>query len=128
MPGPRDKDTPNVNSKQVLELTVGTLQTHLNLSIAGSKCNTLDVLRLLVATSAERSTIESACRETKSSPSGNRVREQLEAELPRGLEELRELEAVLNEALVEHLPPRILNRTHQVAVDLVLIPYHGQPD
>lgn len=128
MSGPQDKDTPNVTSEQVLDLTVETLQAHLKLSIDGSKCNTLDVLRLLIAASAERSTIESACRETEIGPSGNRVREQLEAELPQSLEELRELEATFNEALVEHLPSRILNRTHQVAADLVFIPYHGQPD
>lgn len=128
MSGPQDKDTPNVTSEQVLDLTVETLQAHLKLSIDGSKCNTLDVLRLLIAASAERSTIESACRETETGPSGNRMREQLEAELPQSLEELRELEATFNEALVEHLPSRILNRTHQVAADLVFIPYHGQPD
>jgi len=44
------------------------------------------------------------------------VREQLEEELPSTLEELRTLEAVFNEVLVDNLPPRILNRKHQVAV------------
>jgi len=112
----------------VLDLTVETLQEHLSLSIEGYKCNTLDVLRLLVAAAAERSSIESACSETETSPSGNRVREQLEEELPPTLEELRTLEAAFNEVLVGNLPPRILNRNHQVAIDLVLIPYHGQPD
>jgi hypothetical protein len=128
MPGPRHKDTPAVTAEQVLDLTVEALQTHLNLSIEGSKCHTLDVLRLLVAASAEQSSIESACSETKTSPSGNRVREQLEAQLPQGLEELRTLEAAFNEALVEHLPVCIFKRSRQAAIDLVLIPYHGQPD
>jgi hypothetical protein len=128
MTGPKDKDTPEVTAEQVLELTVGTLQSHLSLSIEGSKCGTMDVLRLLVAASAERSSIESACHETESSPSGNRVREQLEAALPQKLEELRTLEATFNEALAEHLPRSICKRTRQVAIDLVLIPYHGQPD
>jgi len=124
----RDKDTPAVTAEEVLDLTVETLQEHLSLSIEGYKCNTLDVLRLLVAAAAERSSIESACSETETSPSGNRVREQLEEELPPTLEELRTLEAAFNEVLVGNLPPRILNRNHQVAIDLVLIPYHGQPD
>jgi hypothetical protein len=128
MTGPKDKDTLEVTAEQVLELTVGTLQSHLSLSIEGSKCGTMDVLRLLVAASAERSSIESACHETESSPSGNRVREQLEAALPQKLEELRTLEATFNEALAEHLPRSICKRTRQVAIDLVLIPYHGQPD
>jgi len=128
MPGPQEKDTPEVTAEQVLDLTVETLQTHLNLSIEGTKCHTLDVLRLLAAASAERSSIESACRETETSPSGNRVREQLEAELPQGLEELRTLEAEFNEALVEHLPSCIFKRSRQIATDLVLIPYHGQPE
>lgn len=123
-----DQDAPTVTAEQVLDLAVETLRKHLNLSIDGYRCHTLDVLRLLVAASAERSSIESACDETKTSPSGNRVREQLEAELPPKLEELRALEAAFNEALVENLPPRILNRKHQVAADLVLIPYHGQPN
>jgi len=128
MSKPQDKDTPAVTAEEVLDLTVETLQEHLGFSIEGYKCNTLDVLRLLVAAAAERSSIESACSETETSPSGNRVREQLEEELPPTLEELRTLEAAFNEVLVDNLPPRILNRNHQVAIDLVLIPYHGQPD
>jgi len=128
MSKPQDKDTPAVTAEEVLTLTVETLQKHLGLSIEGYKCNTLDVLRLLVAAAAERSSIESACSETETSPSGNRVREQLEEELPPTLEELRTLEAAFNEVLVDNLPPRILNRNHQLAIDLVLIPYHGQPD
>jgi hypothetical protein len=128
MPGPREKDTPDVTAEQVLDLTIENLRTHLNLSIEGSKCHALDVLRLLVAASVERSSIESACRETETSPSGNRVREQLETELPRGLEELRTLEAKFNEALAEHLPSCIFERSRQIAIDLVLIPYHGQPE
>ena len=128
MSKPQDKDTPVVTAEEVLDLTVETLQEHLGLSIEGYKCNTLDVLRLLVAAAAERSSIESACSETETSPSGNRVREQLEEELPSTLEELRTLEAAFNEVLVDNLPPRILNRKHQAAIDLVLIPYHGQPD
>ena len=128
MSGPQGKDSPTVTAEQVLDLTVETLQKHLNLSIDGYVCRTLDVLRLLVAASAEQSTIEGICRETETSPSGNRVREQLEAELPQTLEGLRTLEAVFNEALAENLAPRILNRKHQVAVDLILIPYHGEPD
>lgn len=128
MSGPQDEGTAVVTAEQVLDLTVETLQTHLNLSIEGSKCRTPDVLRLLVAASAERSSIESACRETETSPSGNRVREQLEAELPQGLEELRTLEAAFNEVLVEHVPSCVFKRDRQIAIDLVLIPYHGQPD
>ena len=128
MTGPRDKDIPDVSAGQVLDLTVETLQTHLNLSIEGLKCRTVDVLRLLAAASAERSSIESICSETRTSPSGNRVREQLEAELPQQLEELRTLESAFNEALVEHLPPCMFKRTREVATDLVLIPYHGEPD
>jgi putative transposase len=128
MSKPQDKDAPVVTAVEVLDLTVETLQEHLSLSIEGYKCHTLDVLHLLVAAAAERSSIESACSETETSPSGNRVREQLEEELPPTLEELRTLEAAFNEVLVDNLPPRILNREHQVAMDLVLIPYHGQPD
>jgi hypothetical protein len=128
MPGPEYKDTPEVTAEQVLDLTVKTLQKRLNLSIEGSKCHTLDVLRLLAAASAERSSIESACRETETGPSGNRVREQLEAELPQGLEELWTLEAAFNEVLVERVPPSVFKRRRQIAIDLVFIPYHGQPD
>ena len=128
MSKPQDKDTPAVTAEEVLDLTIETLQEHLGFSIEGYKCHTLDVLRLLVAAAAERSSIESACSETETSPSGNRVREQLEEELPSTLEELRTLEAAFNEVLVDNLPPRILNRKHQAAIDLVLIPYHGQPD
>ena len=128
MTGLEDKDIPEVTAEQVLDVTIKTLQSHLNLSIEGSKCCTPDVLRLLVAAAAERSSIESACHEMETSPSGNRVREQLKGELPQGLEELRTLEAAFNAALVEHVPRSVFKRSRQVAVDLVLIPYHGQPD
>lgn len=127
MSGPQSKDTPEVTAEQVLDLTVKTLQKHLDLSIDGYVCHTLDVLRLLVAASAEQSSIEGACRETASSPSGNRVREQLEAELPQNLTELRTLERTFNQILVENLAPGIGNRKQQVAMDLILLPYHGKP-
>ena len=128
MPGPEYKDTSEVTAEQVLDLTVKTLQKHLDFSMEGTKCRTLDILRLLAAASAERSSIEGACRETETSPSGNRVREQLEAELPQGLEELRTLEALFNKVLVERVPSSVFKRRRQTAIDLVLIPYHGQPD
>jgi len=49
MSKPQDKDTPVVTAEEVLDLTIETLQEHLSLSIESYKCNTLDVLRLLVA-------------------------------------------------------------------------------
>jgi len=50
MPGPQ----PEVTAEQILDLTTEVLQTHLNFSTEGTKCSTPDVLRLLVAASAER--------------------------------------------------------------------------
>ncbi len=43
------------------------------------------------------------------------------------LPDLDLLERRLNHALVEHLPGRRHRRRHRLAIDLVLLPYHGQP-
>ena len=56
-------------------------------------------------------------------PSPNTVRNYLSDSL---LEKVETLEAKLNAAAIAQLPPRIIGHQHKVAIDLVLIPYHGQ--
>lgn len=51
----------------------------------------------------------------------------LHAALPQALNQLWRLEAQLNRVLVLNVPARLLRVRCDLAIDLVLVPYHGEP-
>src|SRR5271168_1456124 len=87
-------------------------QKHLKLQDHGPKCTAARVIALAAA-----------CAALRQAPSDQAVRDALLATLPN----LLELQRRINRALVGDLPKALRQRRQQVAIDLVLIPYHGQP-
>jgi hypothetical protein len=69
--------------------------------------------------------IESACQELQAAPSGNRLREVLGEALP----DRAGLQRILNRIFRQQLHPSVwkCKRDFNIAIDLTLIPYHGQP-
>jgi hypothetical protein len=63
------------------------------------------------------------CRDLVKAPSDQTIRDALDAALP----EIGELERRLNLALATKLPNALLRRPRRIAIDLTLIPYHGEP-
>jgi putative transposase len=87
-------------------------------------CCTARVLwHVIFAACARLCTLAAACRCLATAPSRETVRQATLAWLPVRDELLRRL----NRALSVEIPRAVRKRAQQVACDLVLIPYHGQP-
>ncbi len=118
------------DSAQVRRALVDVLTGTLGLKIAGRSLDAPQLWNLLLAASVQRGTIESACTEMPA-VSGNTVREHLHRALGDAAEDLTVLERSLNRALWTQLPRHFVRglpkRSYDIAMDLVEIPYHGQP-
>jgi hypothetical protein len=101
----------------------GVLQKHLRLKDHGPKCRSGILWTILLYAAARIVSLAAACAALRNAPSDTAVHDALLAGLPK----FAELQRRLNRALQGDLP-NALRRKHQpLAIDLVLIPYHGQP-
>jgi hypothetical protein len=98
-------------------------QKHLKLQDHGPKCTAHTLLGLLFYAAARVISLAAACAALRQAPSDQAVRDALQATLPN----LLELQRRINRALVGDLPKALRQRRQLLAIDLVLIPYHGQP-
>jgi putative transposase len=89
------------------------------------QCRASVLGHILLYAAARITSLFDACARLQHAPSDDAVRKALLAGLP----PLDELEERLNAALLDGLPPRLLKkqRRWRLAIDLTLIPYHGQP-
>jgi len=99
------------------------LGTALRLEYQGYKCSTSTLLQVLLIAAARVVSVFAACRDLADAPSDQTIRNALAATLP----EIAELERRLNLALVTHVPKALRRKSRMLAIDLTLIPYHGQP-
>jgi putative transposase len=97
-------------------------QTHLKFKDHGPKCRASVLLNILFYAAARICSIAAACKALKDAPSDQAVYDALAATLP----ELHELQRRVNRALAGDLPKALRRRKQPLAIDLVLIPYHGQ--
>lgn|GEM_PF-3997794 len=63
------------------------------------------------------------CRDLADGPCDQTIRNALDESLP----EISELQRRLSLCLVTKLPKALLSQSRRIAIDLTLIPYHGQP-
>jgi putative transposase len=99
------------------------LATALRLEYEGTKCTASTLLQVLLIAAARVVSIFAACRDLADAPSDQTIRNALFASLP----EMVELERRLNRALSTELPKALRRKRRIIAIDLTLIPYHGQP-
>jgi hypothetical protein len=99
------------------------VQRHLQLRDHGPKCSARVVLTLLFTAAAWVTSLSETCRRLRGAPSDEAVRLALLATLP----QYAALQRCLNIALASRLPTAVRKGRHPLALDLVLIPYHGQP-
>lgn len=99
------------------------LSTALRLEYEGTKCTASMMMQILLIAAARVVSIFAACRDLADAPSDQTIRNALFASLP----EMAELERRLNRALVTDLPKALRRKARMIAIDLTLIPYHGQP-
>jgi hypothetical protein len=86
-------------------------------------CTARIFFHVLFAASARLCTLAAACRSLARAPSRETIRQATLRLLPQRDELLKRL----NRALTVEVPRVLRKRAQQVAIDLVLIPYHGQP-
>jgi putative transposase len=115
-----------ITAEQVRALAVALLTEQLPLGLDGYKYTDADVHQVLVAAAAQARSVESVARQLVAAPSANRVRQVLAEHLFADLD-LDALEAECNALLAARLPSGLDRHRHRLAVDLVLIPYHGAP-
>jgi Transposase DDE domain len=99
------------------------LGSALQLKYEGVKCNASTLLSVLLIAAARVVSIFAACRDLADAPCDQTIRNALAASLP----EMPELERRLNLALATELPKALRRKARMIAIDLVLVPYHGQP-
>lgn len=99
------------------------LQQHLQLHGHGPKCTVQALWNVLLYAAASVRSIAATCAALVCAPCGQAVHDALQATLP----EIDELQRRINRALAGDLPKALRRCRQPLAVDLVLIPYHGQP-
>ena len=109
---------------QLLDAFVQMVRPHLSFELTGTRISETDMLYVLGYAALQHNSLEHACLELKGAPSGNRVREVLHAGLPEAVS----LQRRLNTILRRQLPRGLLKtrRRYALALDITLIPYHGQ--
>lgn len=89
----------------------------------GRKCTTRVLLQILLIAASRVVSVFAACRDLADAPTNVTIFNALYATLP----EIRELERRLNRALVTKVPRSLRRKARMLAMDLTLIPYHGEP-
>ncbi len=120
---PKSNVSRTLESQQVLNALMEAIRPYVPLELQGTRLTPDDLWAILGYASVQQMSIEGACAELDSGPSGNRVREVLQGALP----ERPVLQRQLNTALRRQLPRpyRKFKRSFALAFDLTLIPYHG---
>jgi Transposase DDE domain len=98
------------------------LQKHLRLKDHGPKCRASVLWTVLLYAAARITSLAAACAALRDAPSDSAAHDALLAGLP----EFAELQRRLNRALQGDLPKALRRRRQPMAIDLTLIPYHGQ--
>jgi putative transposase len=101
------------------------VRKNLPLDLRNTRITEDDIIYALAYANVHRLSIESACQELQGAPSGNRLREVLVDALPDRIG----MQRMLNRMFRQQLHPSIwkCKRDFNIAIDLTLIPYHGQP-
>ena len=125
MSKPGIKVTRTVQSEQVLNAFIEVVRENLPLDLKKTRITASDMIYVLAYANVHRLSIESACQELHDAPSGNRLRDVLAA----ALQDRPGVQRTLNKIFRKQLHPSLWKgrRDYNIAIDLTLIPYHGQP-
>jgi Transposase DDE domain len=112
-----------LNRNRVHRLAAEHLQTHLQFKDYKRKTSAQTLWSMLLAAAARITSLSDACGRLRDAPSDETARKALLATLP----DYAALQRQLNAALAGHLPKALRKHLQRLAIDLTLIPYHGQP-
>ena len=118
------KNNRNLQSQQVLNALITIVRPYLPLDLQNTRITAEDIIAVLGYASANRISADAACHELKEAPSANRLREVLAKALPDRII----LQRALNRILRAQTPRFVKKgkRSYYLAIDLTLIPYHGE--
>ena len=113
-----------LRSQQVLKALIAILRPYVPLDLQNTRITAEDIIAVLGYASVHRISIDAASHELKEAPSANRLREVLAQALP----DRATLQRALNTILRMQTPRFIKKgkRAYYMAIDLTLIPYHGE--
>ena len=125
MSKPAHKNNRVLRSQQVLSALIAIVRPYLPLDLQNTRITAEDIIAILGYASANRISMDAACHELKEVASANRLREVLAQALP----DLVTLQRALNTILRAQTPRFVKKgkRAYYIAIDLTLIPYHGEP-
>ena len=98
------------------------LRSELRLKDFGNRCPVTTLLAVIFTACCRLGSLFAAARRLAAAPSHETVRQALLHNLP----DLDTLERRLNRVLVADLPKGLTRRRQRLAIDLTLLPYHGQ--
>ena len=113
-----------LRSQQVLNALILAVRPYLPLDLRNTRITAEDIIAVLGYASVHRVSMDAACSELKEAPSANRLREVLAQALP----DRKVLQRALNTILRAQTPRFVKKgkRAYSIAIDLTLIPYHGE--
>jgi putative transposase len=113
-----------LRSQQVLNAFIAIVRPYLPLDLQNTRITAEDIIAVLGYASVHRISMDAASHELKEAPSANRLREVLAQALP----DRKILQRRLNTILRMQTPRFIKKgkRAYYIAIDLTLIPYHGE--
>lgn len=113
----------SISSREVHDRTASTIQEHMRITDHGHKCSASVVISILLYAASRITSVFDACGRLGAAPSDQAVRDALRATLP----PIDETQRRLNAGLAADLPKALRKRRYPMAIDLTLIPYHGEP-
>lgn len=119
----RSRKYDTISAGQIHGHAAAVLQNHLMIRDHGHKCRASVLISVLFFAASRVGSIYDACRRLRGAPSDQAVRNALVAMMP----EMDQLQRRINAALSAGLPKSLRRRPRRLAIDLTLIPYHGQP-
>ncbi|HLJ11943.1 MAG TPA: transposase [Planctomycetaceae bacterium] len=120
----RSRKIHSISSRQVQALAQTWLAESLLLEDHGWKATADVVWKVVLLAAARMCSLFAACRDLALAPCDETVRQALFDNLPK---RPVTLERWLEAALCGHLPKWLFSRSRKIAIDLHLIPYHGEP-
>src|SRR3954471_22783387 len=112
-----------LDRRTVHRLAAEHLQAHLKFQDYKRTCSAPVLWALLLAAAARITSLSDTCGRLDRVPSDETARKALWATLP----DYAALQQQLNAALAGYLPQTLRKHLQRLAIDLTLIPYHGQP-
>ena len=119
----RSRTKYTITSRDVHDRAASTLQRHIQLTDHGPKCRASLLITILLYAASRITSVFDACQRLAGVPSDQALRDALRATLP----SISVLEQRLNAGLAADLPKALRKRRYPMAIDLTLLPYHGEP-